>query len=358
MKIGFLVDKISFGGGERILKMLIDDFHKLKHSIFIYTWNKDWLTYEHADGYEICILKEAPIGLKGKIAVYNHLKSKLIDTNPDCLIIFSLGLAEVGVWAAKSAVVPTILSERVDPYFLPKSILHRCLRKIVYRNCSGIVFQTEIVQAYFSSGIQKNSIVIPNPIMDDNLPIVNVHNYQKEIVAIGRLSEEKNFEWLIRVFSDLKLLEYKLRIFGDGPLYAKLSKTIDSLKMNKYIVLEGKVNDVINCIRNSDIFILSSNHEGMPNALIEAMAMGLACISTDFSSGGARSLIKHNENGLLVPVNDSKILKEAILRLVNDVEFKQNIKREVVKIRETNSKEIIISQWIDFILDIIRKKHI
>ena len=126
------------------------------------------------------------------------------------------------------------------------------------------------VKQYFSKSIQKKSIVIQNPIMDDNLPVANDNSAEKEIVAVGRLSIEKNYKLLIRAFAELNIPEYRL----------------------------------------------SSNHEGMPNALIEAMAMGLACISTDFSSGVARALITNNENGIIVPVDDLFSLKNAILNVV------------------------------------------
>lgn len=348
MKIGFLVDKISFGGGERILKMLIDEFSIRGHTIMIYSWNKEWLNYTN-DNHEIYVLENPPIGLKGKITAYINLKKQLLLTSPNCLMIFSLGLAEVGVFAARRANIPTILSERVDPKFLPKSKIHRLLRLVVYSICSGIVFQTFEVRNYFPENIRKKSIVVQNPIMDDKLPPPNTGNVKKEIVAIGRLSVEKNFSLLINAFAELRIPEYTLRIFGDGPLFDDLSKLINSLGMDGCVKLEGNVNRVVEYIQNSDIFILSSNHEGMPNALIEAMAMGLACISTDFSSGGARSLIINEVNGLLVSTNNLFELKNAILKLTNNPEFKQKIKLNALKIRDTNSKECIIPIWIKYI---------
>ena len=278
-------------------------------------------------------------------------------TRPNCLIIFSLGLAEIGVFAAKRICVPTILSERVDPKYLPQSKIHRFLRLLVYHICDGLVFQTIEVKQYFSKYIQKKSIVIQNPIMDDNLPIVNVNCFEKEIVAVGRLSIEKNYKLLIRAFAELNIPEYRLRIFGEGPLFNELSELIDSLEMKDKIILEGNVDRVVDSIQNSDIFVLSSNHEGMPNALIEAMAMGLACISTDFSSGGAKALITNNENGIIIPVDDLFSLKDAILNVVCNIDLKQKIKTNAVKIRETNSKERILPVWIEYIDTILQKKE-
>ena len=237
--------------------------------------NKEWLSFNNIHNYNIYVLPGEPIGVKGKIIAYRNLRRQMLLTRPDCLIIFSLGLAEIGVFVAKTVCVPTILSERVDPKYLPQSKIHRLLKLLVYHFCDGIVFQTVQVKQYFSKSIQKKSIVIQNPIMDDNLPVANDNSAEKEIVAVGRLSIEKNYKLLIRAFAELNIPEYRLKIFGKGPLFNELSDLIDSLRMNDKIILEGSVDRVVDFIRNSDIFVLSSNHEGMPNALIEAMAMGL-----------------------------------------------------------------------------------
>lgn len=356
MQIGFLVDRIAFGGGERILKMLIDEFCKQGHAISIYSWNRDWLIFDNVHNYNIHVLCNPPVGFKGKIQAYKELRREFASTQPDCLIIFSLGLAEVGIWAARVTRIPTILSERVDPLYLPHSKMHRYLKLLVYSKCNGIVFQTEEVKNFFSKSIQEKGVVIQNPIMDDKLAVADIDNFKKEIVAVGRLSMEKNFGLLINAFARLNLPEYKLRIFGEGPLLNDLSQMITFLGMDGRIVLEGKVDRVVDYIQYSDIFVMSSNHEGMPNALIESMAMGLACISTDFSSGGAKALIANRENGILIPVNDILAMQKAILELVNNMKLKRKLKVNALKVRETNSKEKILPAWIDFICTISQNR--
>ena len=131
MRIGFLVDKPSFGGGERMLSFLMCEFSKREHEVVVYSWNQEWkmLKENNRVGYEIHVLSVPPIGIKGKLRAYIDLRNELSCKTPDCLIIFSLGLAEVGVWAAKRVGVPILLSERVDPRYLPTSKLHRILKK-------------------------------------------------------------------------------------------------------------------------------------------------------------------------------------------------------------------------------------
>lgn len=349
MRIGFLVGNFSSGGGERMQNMLMQEFTRRYHNVNVYTWNSAWASYDNPLSYNICILSNPPKGL-GKYKAYKELKWKLREDSPDCIIVFSLALAEVGAFAARSLGIPCICSERVDPHVLPVSRLHRFLRNVTYRVAAGVVFQTVEVKNYFCKQISRKGVVIPNPVMDDDLP-QPILDCRKEIVAIGRLSEEKNFALLINAFSEAlpSLADYRLRIFGDGPLHDELSKQIVALSLEERVRLEGRVERVVDYVCGADIFVLSSIHEGMPNALIEGMAMGLACVSTDFLSGGARAIVTDKENGLLIPVNDKEALKRALVELATDGDLKEKIKHNAVNVRATHSKERILPMWIDYI---------
>lgn len=351
MKIAFCVGAPNSGGGERVQNMIVEELIRRGHLVCLYTWDLRWAEIEDNISASVHILSNAPRGFIGKTKAFKEFKRLLKNDKPDCLVVFSLALAEVVVLAAKSAGVPSVTSERVDPYYLPQSLLHRFLKKFTYRLASGVVFQTNEVMKYFSPKIQRKSVVIKNPIIDDNLPVSDIYNSRKEIVAVGRLSEEKNFELLINAFAEIadKIPEYSLKIYGDGHLYNKLEQMIISLSMKSRITLIGKVDKVVEHIVGADIYVLTSNHEGMPNSLIEGMAMGLASIATDVRSGGTRALIDDKENGILIPTNDKEELKKAILNLLENDDAKLRIKSNALKIRETNSKELIIPMWVDFI---------
>lgn len=352
MNIGFIVQDISLGGGERILNMLMNSFRKEGNSIIIYTWNKDWEKLPKAEDQQLVFLDHYP-NYGNKIKAFNSFNRALKTTNPDCIITFVTGLAEVAIWAAKINHIPFIMSERCDPLYVPNKWYHRLLERLVYRCCDGVVFQTETVKKFFSKAIQNHSIVIPNPLIDEKIPIADINNSKKEIVGIGRLCEQKNFGILIDAFAELKPNDYVLKIFGEGPLRKDLEAKISAHHMEDRVFLMGKVDKVVDEIIHSDIFILSSIHEGMPNVLIESMAMGLACIAFDVPSHGARNLIVDGKNGFLVPVNDNVLLKDRIAFLINNPDIKHSIKKNALAIRETNSQERIIPIWIDFIKSII-----
>lgn len=357
MKIGFLVGKVSFGGGERVVKTLIREMYKLGHTVFIYSWEDEWNLERKTCPYNISVLEYPPIGLLGKFSAFNAFRSSLKVDKPDCVIIFSLPLAEVGVFSAKALQIPVVLTERVDPVYLPTVKIHRILKKVVFLIADKIVFQTENVLQYFSKGIQKNGVVIPNMLMDDYSFEVETTTEVKEILAVGRLSEEKNFQMLIKAFAAAKLDDYTLRILGDGPSRKELEMMISELNMEGQIILEGMVDSTLPYYRKADIFVLTSNHEGMPNALMEAMASGLACISTDFRSGGARALIENGVSGILIPLNDIDALKEKLLFLVTNPKVKSKLKRNAASaIRNNNNRELILQKWVQLIKSLVYDK--
>lgn len=354
MNIGFIVHDVFLGGGERILNMLMNSFRKEGHQIIIYSWNKEWEQVNLPDGYQQITLNPYP-RVGNKFKAFKAFSNALIQTSPDCIITFHLALAEVAIWAAKINHIPFIMSERCDPIYVPDIWYHRIFRNIVYRYCDGLVFQTEKVKDYFSTKIQKHSIVIPNPLIDDNLPIAEPCSSNKEIVAIGRLSHQKNFSVLIEAFSELETSDYTLKIYGEGPLRKELELKISDYYLQDRVLLMGKVHRVVDEIKHSDIFVLSSIHEGMPNVLIESMAMGLACVAFDVPSHGVRDLIQDGVNGFIIPVNDKELLKERLQYLMHDSEEKVLLKKNALEIRKTNSQERIIPLWIQYIKDIISK---
>lgn len=349
MKVGFLLGNVKFGGGEKVLQTIIDEIHFLGHEIFIYSWNLDWLSQKLILPYNIIVLNNPPVGLGGKFKSFKELHQTLKGNPPDCLIIFSLALAEVGVFSARFADIPVLLSERVDPRYLPKSKIHRILKKVAFSFADKIVFQTEEVKNYFSKRIQRNGVVIQNMVMDENIHIKRNELFKKEIIAAGRLSEEKNYPMLIKGFALANLSDYKLRILGEGPEFKNLSTLILDLDLKDRVTLEGFVPDVKQYFINADIFVITSNHEGMPNALIEAMATGMACVSTDFSSGGAKALIEDGVNGILINVNDVQSLKTALLYLILNPAIKNQIKLNATEIRIKNSKKEIMPLWVELI---------
>jgi GalNAc-alpha-(1->4)-GalNAc-alpha-(1->3)-diNAcBac-PP-undecaprenol alpha-1,4-N-acetyl-D-galactosaminyltransferase len=346
MKIGFKIRKMSFGGGERIQQMLMNEFAKLGHEIILFTY-ENVITNINVFPFQIVLLKRQGNFVFQFFYEFFSIMKELRNKKLDCLIMF--GLVESFICSTFFTDTTSIVSLRVDPRLFKNQFFIKLRYKFCFILSTGVVFQTEKIQHYFSKKIQLKSIVIPNPIIDDFLLSPKALRNHR-IVSIGRLSSEKNYAMLIKSFSNICQSDYTLHIYGEGPLKQDLELLIEDCGMKNRIILEGNVDRVVDEISDAEIFITCSDFEGMPNALIEAMAMGLACISTNFPSGAAEKLIINYENGILIPVGDQQQLEKSIELLINDKRLSHKIRENAPKLREVLKRDTIINQWINYIV--------
>ena len=227
--------------------------------------------------------------------------------------------------------------------------------RILFKKASGFIFQTEDAKKFFSKKIQDRSVVIPNPINEDFIVKPFDGRRVKEIVTVGRLVEQKNHKLLIDSFSEVsrKHSDYILKIYGEGILREKLEKQIKDLNLSNKVLLMGESSNIKECIYKSSLFVLSSDYEGMPNALMEAMALGLPCISTDCPIGGPRYLIKNKENGVLVKVSNKEELTKAMNNLIENEDLSCKLGNKANKICEELNPQKINQTWRDYILKVL-----
>lgn len=253
--------------------------------------------------------------------------------------------------------IHTFYSERNDPN-LEYSIVSKIIRSFVLKKMTGIVFQTNDAKNYFSKEIQCKSKVIHNPLYfkQDEFPLKKDND--NRIVSVGRLNPQKNQLLLIEAFYELSKVypELTLEIYGEGPLRTVLQKKICDLHMSEKIFLKGAFPDVIERIYGARVFVLSSDYEGMPNALMEAMALGIPVVSSDCPCGGPKELISEAENGFLFQCGDKQDLVNKIKYILEmDQEQIQKLKENEYVIRKTHSQDWIFNEWIQFINNRINK---
>ena len=176
------------------------------------------------------------------------------------------------------------------------------------------------------------------------------------VVSTGRLVDFKRFEDLISAFMKIagKYPDYKLTIFGEGPYRSTLEEHIIELEktypdVKARVFLPGDESKVAEAIKDASLYVLSSLGEGMPNSLMEAMALGLPVIATDCSGGGPASLIADGVNGRLVPVGDVDKMASVIDELLGDENMRKRLGNEASKLKITCSPEAITKQWIEAI---------
>lgn len=227
------------------------------------------------------------------------------------------------------------------------------LRKKLYRRANGAAFQTEEAMSYYKFLPNVKTAVIPNPI-----PRIDVDRFEgvrkKNIVSFCRFSVQKNIPLLIDAFTLFaeKHLEYVLDIYGDGEMkqpwmeYAKKSPFADR------IIFHDAERDIAKKVYDSGMFVSSSDREGISNAMLEALAVGLPCVCTDCPAGGARMAIKNYESGILVPVGDAEQMCKAMCYFASNPMEAERCSKNAVAINETLKESRIVDMWEKFLLSV------
>ena len=223
------------------------------------------------------------------------------------------------------------------------------IAKILYRLADGIIFQTKEAQAYFPKAIQKKSAIIFNPVAERFYQTEHAtasHN----VVTCGRLIEAKRQGLLIKAFSRIanKFPTENLLVYGEGNQRAALQKLILDLALQDRVFLMGQNTDIAYILSQAKVFVLPSDYEGMPNALMEALAVGVPSISTDCPCGGPRELIASGHNGLLVPCNDENELVKAMDTMLSSPEQAIRMGKNAQQVAQSYKAQLIMRQWKEF----------
>lgn len=276
-----------------------------------------------------------------------NLRKLIKEIQPDSILSFAARINIIVQIACLGLKGKVILSERNDPYSDGRSKLIDILTSWLYPKASCIVFQTKRAASYFEKLNLKNAQIIPNPVSVE----CKAENAKiGKIVTVGRLTVQKNQKMLIEAFSEIKktYTEAELYIFGDGELKESLLKQIEDAKLNDCVYLKGNVLDVHRQIADATMFVLPSDYEGLSNALLEAMMMGLPCISTNCA--GSDEYIISEKNGLLVQVGNKEEMKIAISKLLVDPDRASVYGKEAAKSVRHLDKNYIMEQWYSVIL--------
>lgn len=366
-KILMFIPSMGSGGAERVIATLANELTIRDYKITILTLTSSESFYPlktkvniESAGYTINRKNKL---IKNIDMLYYGLKSLvffrryILKNQPDIILSF---LTHTNIISLIHHIfnnrIPLIISERADPK--ERSLMIRIITKYLYQFADVLVCQGSKVTKFFPKKMQHKIKIIPNPIDKNSIVSEVPTKRRKAIVGIGRLFPQKNFSLLIESFYKIKdeFPEYVLEIYGEGYLREELQEKINRLKLNNRVFLMGKKRNVMKFVYDAELFVLSSDFEGFPNALIEAMANGLPVISTDFSTGIARELI-NNENGIVVPVGDKEKMAKAISTILTDRKLREkmgNKNREIINLLSTDK---IIDLWIDLFNSVSRRRE-
>ena len=348
----------GFGGAERSMIMLSNALAKLGYRVTVISLGNNDIAYEIDNKVEYILIKNCGKSkIENLINKFIELKDILYNKNPDIVISFWLQPAIYSAILSKFIGFKNIYAERGDPTDKEYDGLLGLVRNIVFNYVDGFVFQTEGAKNCFKKCIQRKGRVINNPVYIDYDDYEVPKYRRKSIVNVGRLHEQKNQELLINSFAKVSKLfpEYKLEIYGDGPLKSKLELQIKKLDLQEKVILKGTRKKLFEEIVDASLFILSSDYEGMPNALMEAMALGIPCISTDCKPGGARELIKNRYNGIICSVGCEDELSDNIKFMLENKKIANELGLRGKNICNTNSMNNIFNKWENYIIQIYNK---
>ncbi|MDE6767472.1 MAG: glycosyltransferase, partial [Eubacterium sp.] len=190
----------------------------------------------------------------------------------------------------------------------------------------------------------------------NGLPQPYTGQRKKTVVAVGRISPQKNYRLLFDAFAKFSEIHpnYKLEIYGDGESKDAVKNYIAKLGLADKVELCGFCKNVHERILDAGMYVMSSDFEGLSNAMLEALAIGLPVISTDHPPGGARAYITSYENGILTPVRDVDAMTKAMCYMAENAEKAQEMGQKAALVREALSEDTICKKWQTVFEDILK----
>ena len=368
-KILFHINSLGKGGAERVVSVLSRYFAEDGYEVVIVTLWRAGEEYELSKAVRRIDLGELAAGRRGgrrllALRRFTDLRSVIRREQPGIVISFCVKANFRSAFAMLGMKTPLLVSVRNDPKtdYAP----HAGATKWMERKACGCVFQTEEARQFFSPDFQKKSRVIWNPIDEKYLLAGQKSQMQRtendkeqdtrlnRIVTVGRISRQKNHMLLLRAFCRIKdqFPDMVLQIYGEegeSGVKEELESYMADKRLEERVLFMGQNSSLEKELREAALFVLPSDYEGMPNALMEAMVLGLPVIATDCPCGGVAALIEDGVSGLLVPVGDENRLAEAMARLLGERELARSMAENAAKVAEKVSPLRIYKEWKEYV---------
>lgn len=362
-KLLICINSLRSGGAERVVSQLLthlqDDFdiHLALYSHII--------EYDIPDGIRILDLKQSENDgqmtmllklpwLSYKVSKYckkHSITRSVAFLNRPCYINALMR----SCWGYRGRVVMcerTHETNMLKTKSLLTSIITKFLIRVSYNRADLVLANAQAIKDDLRTNLHVLTPmeVIYNPIdirdlqYKMKLPVnIPLSNNSFHFIAVGNFRHEKNFPLLLDAFALIKELNCKLLLVGDGPLNGLLKQKVSDLKITEQVIFCGRDNNPFKYIHKCDSFILSSDVEGFPNVLLEALACGKPVISTDCLSGPREMLapstdpnqqltdhFSEEEFGILTPVGNATIMAQAMRKIVSDESLRNRLQEKAL----------------------------
>ncbi len=346
-KITFFIGSMGHGGAQRVISLLCNELVKRFEEVEVLSYYNNPILYQLDERvhYRSVVDDNGTDIFRNIIWMRRYFKK-----NSKIVLSFLAPFNMIAIISLFFSNIPIIVADRNDPTKVPVTFWMRKLRDFLYCFADHVVVQTKKNQNYFGRIIKRKSSVIYNPIDLKELQGSALKaDKNKKIVSVARLEKQKNQKMLIRAFKQVlkKHSDYVLVLYGEGPYREELERFIKEEELVGVVQLPGNVPNVLKLERDAEIFVLSSDYEGMPNALLEAMCLGLPCISTRVS--GATDLIQDKLNGVLVDISNTDELASKMIEMVESKALREIYAKRAVLLADELKVNMITDRWMQLI---------
>jgi len=361
--IVFFTLSMMRGGAEGVIARLCNDCFCKKYRITIVTCMNRPVEYKLDKNINLICLDEEGAVYRNMgerfLKRRKRLQSQLDKIAPDLLISFLPEPNFLILSLKRRYPFPVIISVRNDPKIEYCNKIYNVLMRLLYPKADGYVFQTKEAGEYFafSKHIADAMTIIPNPLGNDFLYLDKAITREPRIVHVGRLDSQKNQKMLLHACKDIfnTFPQYTLELYGDGRLRKELEQLRDELGLTDKVEFCGNVPELRNKIQNASLFVLSSDYEGMPNALMEAMAMGIPVVSTDCPCGGPGYLIEDGKLGKLVKPGKTEELSRAVIEVLDNPQRAEEMALHAIERMKEFYPEAIFPLWEEYIQSFLKE---
>lgn len=351
----FFVDDYG-GGAGNVVQILANEFHKLGEKPVLAILNPHTNKYKLDEGIRTIEYTMSRNASRNKLKFLwrnlSTVRTIVKDVNPDVIVSFLDNInTNVCLSLFFTKRIPIIVSERSNPIAIKPYGLYRHLRPLAYRRANIITVQCEYFKSFMPE-LRHKMVVTPNPIIK---PAITKSSYlignKVKLVSCARLSPIKQLDKMITAFNLIhqQMPNSQLTIFGEGSERQKLESLIDQLALRDSVFLPGATKNVYNELANSDIYLMTSKQEGFPNALCEAMAVGLPVVAFECHPG-LRDIVKDG-NGILCIPDCIEDMVEKVIMLLNDINVRREMGLKAIKISDTYSIDRISKLWLNLCMN-------